>query len=488
MANGGLKSLLREEDLAIFEEDAEQNAEVAARNAKMRETLRARKRLREETRPEPENVAFTEFMEVAATATLKKRGVDEALPPWFVLRPHIENTVLRLHEEILDFMEFMKHTKEEVKARRAWVQTIANACRRMWPDCKVRVFGSFFTGLSLPNGDVDIAITDVPVTTGTAMKMLAEHMLARGEISWLEMIESAKVPIIKVRSQSCGLRADIVFNKADGIDTSKFIKDRMKEYPMMKPLLVFLKYFLLQRGLHETYGGGMGSYLLCNVVLHFLQRHPARKDERIYASTSLGHYLYDFLKYYGQEFRYDDYAISVTSGGRIFSKSERETTSGKGKGKGKKGKGISLCLESPLDESIDLGGAAYRMGVLKNLFHHGFHCLCHLMVTRSPPEVSMITPLLLDPAHPVIADRHRLMSEQPVAMVGLPRACEKAEEEALLVPSFSAVLDKENSAGSLDAEPPAKKRRTQEEQPGDAEEGTVLNFEFDGEAENWVMD
>lgn len=188
----------------------------------------------------------------------------------------------------------------------------------------------------------------------------------------------------------------------------------------MRPMLIFLKYFLLQRGLHETYTGGMGSYLLCNVVLHFLQRHPSRRDPRQYAATSLGHLLFDFLKYYGQEFRYEAQGISLLNGGRAFNKADR----GKGKGGGK-GKGCTLCLESPLDPSIDLGGPCFRMSVLRNLFHHGFHCLCHLFVTRAPAEASMLCPLLLDPAHAVITDRHKLMTEQPVALPGLKRQMEE---------------------------------------------------------------
>ena len=287
---------LREEDAAIQEEDAERNAEQAERNASMRMML---KRRRDASKDEKQVEAPEAFMEVKMKARASK--LDEGQPPWFVSRPHIENTVLRLHEEILDFVDFMQHTREEVQARRKWVQSIKEACVALWPACKVSVFGSFFTGLSLPNGDVDVAVSEVPCKSSTAMKMLADYMLSKGQISWLEIIEAAKVPVMKVRSQSCGLRADVVFSQPDGIASSKFIRSKVKEYPQMKPLLLFLKYFLLQRGLHETYTGGMGSYLLCNVVLHFLQRHPSLKNGRYYPGTSLGHLLFDFLKYYGQE-------------------------------------------------------------------------------------------------------------------------------------------------------------------------------------------
>jgi len=413
---------LRPEDLALEEEDSEANAEQAKRNADMRSML---KRSREERKQEEAAAAPEAFMKVAEVGRVSRQVLNECQPPWFVQRTSIENAVLRLHEEILDFVEFMSHTREEVDARRNWVLTISTACKTLWPACQVSVFGSFYSGLSLPNGDVDVAVWDIPCKGTTAMKMLADYLLSKGELSWLEIIETAKVPVLKIRSQKCGLRADVVFNQPDGLETSKFVRARLKEFPPMKPLLLFLKYFLLQRGLHETYTGGMGSYLLCNVVLHFFQRHPALRDKRRYAATSLGHLLFDFLKYYGQEFNYNRDCISVTDGGSTSPKIQRGFPQNN-----RRGGGLTLSLESPLMPSLDLGGACFRMPVLRNLFHHGFHCLCHLLVSRSPPEVSMLCPLLIDPAHPVITDRFRLMNEQPVALPGLGRSSSLPEKEA----------------------------------------------------------
>jgi len=387
-----------------------------------------------------------------------RRVVDESQPPWFVPRPHIRSVALRLHEEVLDFVNYMKHTREEVLARRRWVRCIGVSCRELWPSCKVRVFGSFFTGLSLPNGDVDVAILDVPCTPGTAMKILADYMLSKGEVSWLEIIESAKVPVMKIRSQASGLRADVVFNQHDGLTSSKFVRDRLKEFSHMKPLLVFLKYFLMQRGLHETYTGGMGSYLLCNVVLHFLQRHPSRQSPGAYASISLGHMLFDLLQYYGREFRYESQGISVVDGGYTF---RREPGQGKG-GKGKGGKGgLSLTLQSPLDPHLDLGSACYRIGVLRNLFHHGYHCLCHSFTSQAPAEASMLSPFLLDPAHGVIASRFQLIAEQPVAMSGIPRAGSTAD---WCLPGAHAAVDLVEGGGPAASEdgasePAAKRQR-----------------------------
>lgn len=435
-------SFLRAEEHAAYEEDMVRNEEQAGRNERLRIMLRERRR-RKEAEAQPaeaaEKVELEEFMCVGAGDSSKKRLLDESQPPWYVERGHIENVALRLHEEMLDFAHFMKFTPVEVESRRQWVRTIGGVCRKLWPECQLRIFGSFFTGLSLPNGDVDVAVLNVPCRPGTAMKILADTMLASGDISWLEIIESAKVPVMKIRSQACGLRADIVFNMTDGLETSKFIRQRLKEFPHMQPLLIFLKYLLIQRGLNDTYTGGMGSYLLCNVVLHFLQRHPSLREPRLHASTSLGHLLFDLFKYYGRDFRYD-VGVSVLEGGYTFRKEERGW-GGKGKGKG----GISLCLESPLGSTpVDLGGPCFRMSVLRNLFHHGFHCLCHLFVARALTEDgSLLCPLLLDPAHGVITSRHQLLAEQPAALMSMRRTEDNAAGE---------------SADAADAGGPAAKR------------------------------
>lgn len=485
---------LRPEDAFFAFEDEEANAEQAQRNASMRDMLRQR---RQGLEAQPEAAAPEEFMSVKAasggTSSSSRPAMggpwnadgglappvasSEDRPPWFVHRPHLENTVLRLHEELLDFAEFMGHTKDELQARKRWVKTIAATCRSLWPDCQVKVFGSFSTGLSLPNGDVDVAVLDVAERPGQAMKMLADRLLSNGEISWLEIIESAKVPVCKLRQQVSGLRADVVFNQPDGIETSKFIKDRCKEYPQMKPLLIFFKYFLLQRGMHETYTGGMGSYLLCNVVLHFMQRHPSKKNPRHYAATSLGHLLFDCLKYYGADFQFDTKGICVTDGGYTFNKAERGWRGGNRRA----GDGVRLCLESPLGQGFnDLGGPCFRMGVLKNLFSHALQCLSFLFVTRAGPDASLLCPMLLDPKHPVIAGRHSLMAAQPVALPGMQRSSSQLEAEGTL-DSDDAASEKEagdddgaSAAGGVSASgsggvggdgkggggaPPGKKRR-----------------------------
>lgn len=155
-------------------------------------------------------------------------------------------------------------------------------------------------------------------------------------------------------------------------------------FPSLPPLVLFLKLFLAQRNLHETYLGGLGSYLLVCVVLSFLQLHPSAREQRLHSASTLGKLLLDFFRYYGQarilqktsdlrgfygifidvrrllmifqcfpwifmdfrqEFRYATMGISVLQGGGLFDRQARGFTTRTRSG------AATLCLESPADPS-----------------------------------------------------------------------------------------------------------------------------------------
>ena len=54
-----------------------------------------------------------------------------AFGAFFKARPAIRNVFLRLHEELLDFLDFMQQTEREVTAREAWVAKIREAAEAL---------------------------------------------------------------------------------------------------------------------------------------------------------------------------------------------------------------------------------------------------------------------------------------------------------------------------------------------------------------------
>lgn len=77
--------------------------------------------------------------------------------------------------------------------------------------------------------------------------------------------------------------------------------------------------------MNETYGGGLGSFVLSTMVISFLQMRQqvavARRMEERSLTQNLGCLLVEFLALYGNTFNYQDVGISVSDGdGTYFSK------------------------------------------------------------------------------------------------------------------------------------------------------------------------
>ena len=87
----------------------------------------------------------------------------------------------------------------------------------------------------------------------------------------MELIRSAKVPIIKLTDRLTRYRVDISFNQPNGLVSAKILKGYLAQSPAMMPLLYILKQYLLQRGLNEPYNGHLGGYALAGLLWSFLQ-------------------------------------------------------------------------------------------------------------------------------------------------------------------------------------------------------------------------
>ena len=67
---------------------------------------------------------------------------------------------------------------------------------------------------------------------------------------------------------------DVSFNLDNGVKTAMLVNKMIKadgSSSALKPLIIILKTFLIQRGLNEVFTGGLGSYALFVLVSSFLK-------------------------------------------------------------------------------------------------------------------------------------------------------------------------------------------------------------------------
>lgn len=267
------------------------------------------------------------------------------LAPW--LGPESEwggnvNFFLRLHVELVRFVDYVSLTPGERTGRKAFLKSLSTLTTQLFgPTSTVVPFGSWVTGLGWSQSDLDVSVEGVPgceTSEGTVdqLRVIANELLKQQLVTKLEIRRSARVPLLRVTVNLSNLsvektrgaadvhagshhagapqpfEVDIILNTGDPLGTSDFIRlNGTRVYPQMRPLVILLKAFLSERGLGDTHSGGVGSYLLSCLVLGFLQQHEISRDAKKWQHTSLGHLLYDLLFFLTREWDTGRYAMSV---------------------------------------------------------------------------------------------------------------------------------------------------------------------------------
>ncbi|BBN04554.1 non-canonical poly(A) RNA polymerase PAPD5/7 [Marchantia polymorpha subsp. ruderalis] len=295
---------------------------------------------------------------------------------------------LQLHQEIVDFCNFVTPTEKEQKIRDDAVQRVREVVMSIWPSCQVKVFGSFATGLYLPTSDVDVVILEsgcqVPQD---GLKALAKALNRKNLVKNLQVIGKARVPIVKFVEADSNIPFDISFDVANGPEAADFIREAMINLPPLKPLCMVLKIFLQQRELNEVYTGGIGSYALLVMLLTHLQMHPSRKNfnsrgEPCPLESNLGVLLVDFFDFYGRALNVRDVGISCRSGGRFFCKRSR--------GFADNGRPFLLSVEDPQKPDNDIGKNSYNVTKVRSAFVLAHRLLTKLEVEDVPEHVGLL--------------------------------------------------------------------------------------------------
>ncbi|OXB53619.1 hypothetical protein ASZ78_000100 [Callipepla squamata] len=202
-----------------------------------------------------------------------------------------------LHEEIIDFYDFMSPRPEEAAMRREVVKRIETVIKDLWPTADVQIFGSFSTGLYLPTSDIDLVVFGKWERPPLQLleQALRKHNVA--EPYSIKVLDKATVPIIKLTDQETEVKVDISFNVETGVKAARFIKEYMKLHP----------------------------------------RIDARR-----ADENLGMLLIEFFELYGRNFNYLKTGIRIKNGGAYIAKEEimKVMTNGY--------RPSMLCIEDPL--------------------------------------------------------------------------------------------------------------------------------------------
>ena len=326
------------------------------------------KLLRRKSSPPPQKKARREVRTTAENVI----SVESAPQPQSEFNPvrRAASPLQKLHDEILAFRDVVAPSSTERAARDDAFRSLERAAKSCWPHCEAKVFGSALTKLELPSSDVDVVVFGAPVDKGSGgvakrLRTLASALEDLGAVAprSLEVVESARIPLVKYVDAASNTAVDVSFDVESGLRTGKLVRSYMDAMPPLRPLVLVLKFFLSQRGLNETFTGGVGSYMLQLMVVSFLQqRHRTDRATGLVSPQKLGSLLLEFFELYGRDLNPTITGISVRRHGAYFPKRSRNWFN--------PARPNLLAIENPDDDKLDVGKNSYNYHRVRRAFDH----------------------------------------------------------------------------------------------------------------------
>eukprot|EP00979_Chaetoceros_neogracilis_P003109 scaffold530_cov223-Chaetoceros_neogracile.AAC.2 len=133
----------------------------------------------------------------------------------------------------------------------------------------------------------------------------------------IKVIDRTVIPVIKFATKdarSRSLQLDISFDSRGhhGMESVDMIKSTMEKFPMICPIVLVLKQFLLDKGLLTAYTGGLSSHCLFLMLTRYLQEQTSA------SWVDAGSLLMGCLDFYGNGFDPRMVGITVTNAGQYF--------------------------------------------------------------------------------------------------------------------------------------------------------------------------
>lgn len=144
------------------------------------------------------------------------------------------------------------------RALRMKVKTRSEAVvQQLWPDAHVEVFGSYTTGLALPNSDIDLIV--IGASGQSPLQLLAAEISASGiaEANSLNVRENFRIPLIEFIDRESQINVDMSFYDEATQKVAPLINGFQREYPMLLKLLFVLKQYVKGCDLNDVFKGSI---------------------------------------------------------------------------------------------------------------------------------------------------------------------------------------------------------------------------------------
>ena len=212
------------------------------------------------------------------------------------------------------------------------------------------------------------------------------------DLSYLEVIEKTRIPLVKFTHAPTNISIDVCFNQKTGPQAASLMHQYMEALSPLRYLTFVLKTLIASRGLNQPYTGGVGSFLLQMMILTFLQHRERDSVNRGRPSSyNLGALLVEFFEFYSTDFNFILTGASVRFDGFFFPKGSKDRKENFWQAQ----RPFSIAMENPLDPTFDVGSPSFRIDLVQRSFEVAFKMLlCHVSEPMIP-TTSILASILM---------------------------------------------------------------------------------------------
>lgn len=149
----------------------------------------------------------------------------------------------------------MQPTPIEHAMRMRVAARVESVVQQVWPGAQAKVFGSFATGLSLPNSDIDLML--IGALGHSPLRLLAAEIADSGiaESDSITVKDYLRVPIIEFQDRESKLNVDMPIHDEPSLKVAPLFIEFQRKYTVLWKLMFVLKQYLKQRDLNDVFSG-----------------------------------------------------------------------------------------------------------------------------------------------------------------------------------------------------------------------------------------
>ena len=181
----------------------------------------------------------------------------------------VENTN-HLDTEIKKFVSSQNISDNLLKRRNGITKHLTKVLTNKFRGSKVTTFGSFESGLSLINGDIDLCLQFNGEKPKKVLKKIA-RMLNEDGMDNVKLITTAKVPIVKFIDSQSKIPVDISINNSLAVHNTELLRRYSALDSRVKPFIISIKYWARNRGISDAAMGTFSSYAWTLIAINYLQ-------------------------------------------------------------------------------------------------------------------------------------------------------------------------------------------------------------------------